>query len=148
MKIKTLIQMSAIVAIYGCGQILSVVHAEQVNWVQLAASPATVNKSRLPSASSADKSVQKKKTSTDSRRKPSLMKRLGVKVNPSQWPTAGIPNSGLVSYLTPHECKGLGGKPEYHTGCTGTLLKCTVVTSDGKVHAVCITEKDVSDKPN
>ena len=143
MKIKTLIQISAIVTIYSCGQILSVVHAEQVNWIQLAASSATVNKSRLPSASAANKSVQQKQTSKDSRRKPSSMKRRGVKVNPSQWPTAGTSNSGSVAYLTPHECKGLGGKPEYHKGCDGTLLKCTVVTSDGKVHAVCITEKEI-----
>jgi len=51
-------------------------------------------------------------------------------------------DSDEVVFLTPSECEALGGDVDYHTGCSGTLLKCSTKDSNGTRRAMCIDELD------
>ena len=58
------------------------------------------------------------------------------------WTEAGDDKSDEVVFLSPSECDALGGDVDYHSGCSGTRLKCTTTDSDDKRHSVCIDEMD------
>lgn len=58
------------------------------------------------------------------------------------WTQVGDEGPDDVIFLTPRECDTLGGDVDYHSGCSGTHLKCTTTDSDGKRRSVCIDEMD------
>ena len=67
-----------------------------------------------------------------------LAKRSTVKLHPSKWPASGTLKPGSVTiYLTPGECRYLGGTVQGHAWCGKTKKKCVI----GK-KAVCISELD------
>lgn len=66
---------------------------------------------------------------------------LGDEKNISKWTHAGANAPGIV-LLTPSECDALGGDVDYHTGCSGTHLKCTTTNKKGERNSACIDKLD------
>jgi len=60
----------------------------------------------------------------------------------SLWTRAGVEGPDNVVLLTPSECDALGGDVDYHSGCSGTHLKCSTTDSKGERRSVCIDELD------